>query len=311
MKQIIYTIGLFLVITVGHAQDAEHYLNLAKQELYNNNCHAAQSFYYVYKRLSQDSIPSLEAQIKECLNPKKSDNSSKRMEGGNKIVGEKNEVTHKLRSKPKEESKFVSLWKDRDNPYCEDGRNEYFAWAIASAGFPWKVTSGVELRGGGILGIGGYADIGVDFSRFSVKYIINDYYDYDFNHNSDNYDDSKAHTISNLQKRVYFSYIGGVRVFYKGLFLSLGYGSISREMKPVTFECDYVNYRDIEQQEQRDEYLVKIGHGHGLHFHVGYNLRYDLFFLGVSGGIAYDVVNKIIYPSFNLKLGMSFDWPEY
>ena len=92
-------------------------------------------------------------------------------------------------------------------------------------------------------------------------------------------------------------------MFYKGLFLSLGYGSIGK-VANVKFELgEYTE--DVIKERTRI--------GHGLCFNVGYNLITNApgFFLGVSGGLTYDVVNKVVAPSVSLKMGMSFEWEKY
>lgn len=279
MKRILCVICMLLLL-VGASAQADRYLNLAKQELDNSNCEAAQTFYDTYKRLSHDSVPDLERRIKDCFNPPKG--------AAHKPKGEKKQV------KQKKEGEVSNILKDRDNAYCKSGRNRYIAWTIVGAGYPWNVTMGVELRAGGILGIGGYADIGVDISRYQFKYVISQDND----------------IISNKKVNVHprFGYAGGVKLYYKGFFLSLGYGSISR-VRPVSLEYDSVD----DYWEHSDDDLSKIIKGHGVHINVGYNLCTSAngFFLGISGGIAYDVVNKLVVPCFNLKLGMTFDWKKY
>ena len=155
---------------------------------------------------------------------------------------------------------------------------------------------GVELRGGGILGIGGYADIGMDFLPISCDISYVDRYD------------NNVHSYETEFFQVSFKYIGGVRLFYKGLFFSLGYGSVTR-IQPIELKYDNDYFAD----DIKDD-ILKMIKGHGLHISVGYNLvtpSANGFFLGISGGFAYDIVNKAFAPSFNLKLGMSFEWKKY
>lgn len=93
---------------------------------------------------------------------------------------------------------------------------------------------------------------------------------------------------------IYFRYAGGVKFYpYRGLFLDAGYGTIA---KPHG-----------------------VDHSHGVLFHVGYNLVTNLvdgpnegvgFFLGVSGGASYDVINKEYAPSVNVKVGIAFGWDK-
>ncbi len=133
------------------------------------------------------------------------------------------------------------------------------------------------------MGLGGYADIGVDFSS------INDY---------DNY--------HRYIDKVTFHWDGGFRFYYKGLFLSFGYGTIGRN-------GDVEVSSSLEESFNDDAIKKKLRVGNGPNFNVGYNLVTSEwgFFLGISGGFAYDIVNKVVVPAFNLKLGMSFEWKKY
>ena len=268
MKKFLFTVSLLFVALCVAAQtedDYSWYLNKAKEQLSKGECDKAERNYNHYKALAHDSLPSLERQIQECLRVQAQ--ASQKVDTEIVFVPVQ-APTPKSKTEQKEksqkENKFMTFIKDRDNPYCKAYRNRYIAWTIAGAGYPWNVTMGIELRGGGILGIGGYADVGIDLSRW----------------------DSYGADVS-------FRYIGGVRFFYKGVFLSVGYGTIALTRK--TEDCE--------------------NSGHGVHFHVGYNgvimSRGDGAFYGISGGVAYDVVNKVFYPSVSLKLGWAFYWKKY
>lgn len=268
-------------------------LEWTNKHLDNRDCEKAEETYKMYKEKISGGNTEVEQRILKCREDQRQkeqipvqQNVTAQVKGNNgKLdLSETNERGEGNKN----------LWKDRDNPYCKAGRNRYVAWTIAGAGYPWNVTMGVELRGGGILGIGGYADIGVDISRYQFEYVIN--YDKDIISNN--------HIIVHSN----FRYIGGLRLFYKGMFFSIGYGSISR-VSSVSLE-----YNDVDAYwEVWKDDLSKIEKGHGLHVNIGYNLCTEPwgFFLGVSGGFAYDVVNKIMVPSFSLKLGMTFDWKKY
>ena len=261
--QILTFICGFLSSTLLYAQyTADDYLKWTMQHLDNHDCDKAMETYGLYKEIVSEGNAEVEKKIAQCQTPP-----------------------------PHEDNKFKELIRNMDNPYCKAKRNRYIAWTCVGAGYPWDVTMGIELRAGGILGIGGYADIGVGISRYQFKYMINQDND----------------IISNKKVNVHprFGYAGGVKLYYKGLFLSLGYGSISR-VKPVSLEYDSVD----DYWEHSADDLLKIEKGHGVHINVGYNLCTSAngFFLGISGGIAYDVVNKIVVPSFKLKLGIAFDW---
>lgn len=297
MERFAYIVCLIFFVMGTSAQEDDHYLNLAKQELNNQNCTAAQSFYNVYKQLSHDSIPELEQQIYDCLHPKATENPPQKIEPSHKFANKTKE------DKDKGENKFLNYLKDRNNPYCKAKRNRYVAWTIAGAGYPWNVTMGAELRGGGILGIGGYADIGIDI--MSVPCIVN--YQW-VTTSEDNAGSINYSSYEILVRKVSFRYIGGVRLYYKGLFLSVGYGTIAK----VISKSNSVSL-EFEKHPNNDEIQKLFRNGHGLHFNVGYNLCTSEwgFFLGVSGGFAYDFINKVAVPSFTLKLGMTFDWAKY
>lgn len=270
------------------------------QHLDNKDCEKAEETYKMYQEKVPEGSLEVERLIAKCREEQQQTEKDPTQQDIS-VQREHHKDKNAPNEKSKNENKFKDFLKDRNNPYCKAERNRYIAWTIVGAGYPWNVTMGVEMRGGGILGIGGYADIGVDISSYLYKYTLTNW------QGSNNF---KTRSDENIIQ-CHFKYIGGFRLFYKGLFLSLGYGSISR-VKPVIFEGD--NLDEDSYEEQRDEYLSKFEKGHGLHFNVGYNLcttSWYGFFLGVSGGIAYDVVNKIVVPSFNLKLGMTFDWEQY
>lgn len=297
MKKFLFTVGLLFVALCIAAQtndDYSWYLNKAKEQLGKGECDKAERNYNHYKALAHDSLPSLERQIQECIRVQ----TEAQHHVDTEIVFVPVQVSTsepkvEPKEEPKKENKFKDFLKDRDNPYCKAKRNRYIAWVVAGAGYPWNVVTGIELRGGGILGLGGYADIGVDFSRFSCT--INNY---------DNY--YKPHSWHNDLTKVTFHWDGGIRFYYKGLFLSFGYGTIGRNGDvEIAFSLG---------ESSNDEAIKKkLRVGHGPNFHVGYNMVTSEwgFFLGVSGGLTYDVVYKVVAPSVNIKLGMSFEWKKY
>lgn len=300
MKKFLFTaILLFVALCVTAQTDDDYswYLNKAKEQLGKGECEKAERNYIHYINLAHDSLPQLYRQIQECLGEQ--EQAREKVDTEIVFVPVQVPVTES-KSETKEESqkehKFNDLMKDSDNPYCNKNKNRYIAWAIAGAGYPWNVTMGVELRGGGILGIGGYADIGMDFLPISCDISYVDRYD------------NNVHSYETEFFQVSFKYIGGVRLFYKGLFFSLGYGSVTR-IQPIELKYDNDYFAD----DIKDD-ILKMIKGHGLHISVGYNLvtpSANGFFLGISGGFAYDIVNKAFAPSFNLKLGMSFEWKKY
>lgn len=215
-------------------------LNTAIEKLTEGDCNGAQTYYNIYKGMTGEAKPYLEKQINDCR-------------------------AEKLKQSEKKRSKIDLM----DNSYCHANKNRYVAWSIAGAGYPWNLVTGIEFRGGGLVGFGLYGDIGMDFT-----YRAEGYY-------------------THASTEVNFRYAGGVKFYpYRGLFLDCGYGTI----------CP--TYVTANQ---------KLEKSHGILFHAGYNLVTDLsngagFFLGLSGGASYDVINKVFAPSVNLKIGVAWGW---
>ena len=328
MKRLIVAVSLLFVsfCVVAQSDDYSYYLDKAKKKLSAGECKDALRNYNYYRKLAHDSLPQLYGQIQACIDAEtqqnrrvetviamdplmeqlSTENTEKAPEETEKAIAEtekarkengKAENDAKRVKEPKKENKFKNYLKDRNNPYCEEGRNRYIAWTFLCAGYPWNVTMGVELRGGGRLGIGAYADVGVDVSRFKLK---KSYVDAGNNLVSDKFVEVKAQ----------FRYVGGIRLYYKGLFISAGYGSIAK-LQPATLEYDsWEGY-----QENYEDDLLKIIRGHGIHLNIGYNgvlmCGNNGPLYGISLGVAYDVVNKVFYPSVGVKLGWAFDWKKY
>lgn len=303
MKKLLLIAGLLFVNLCVAAQEEEDYswyLNKAKEQLGRGECDKAQRNYKHYKELAHDSLPQLYRQIQECIRVQ----TEARQQVDTEIVFvpvqvPTSEPKVELNEEPKKKNKFKDFLNDRDNPYCKAGRNRYVAWAVASAGYPWNVGTGIELRGGGVLGIGGYADIGMDFSPITCAVHYVDVY-----HNITGEPFFEDRII-----KTSFRYIGGVRLFYKGIFISVSYGSVAKVKANVSLEYD----GDYSRNYAKDARKI-VQNGHGPQVHVGYNLvtpSANGFFLGISGGLAYDVANKVVTPSVNLKMGMSFEWKKY
>ena len=307
MKKFLFTVGLLLVALCIAAQtedDYSWYLNKAKEQLGKGECEKAERNYIHYKNLAHDSLPQLYRQIQECIwehaqAREKIDTEIVFVPVQVPVIESKPESKPEIKEDFKNENKSADFSKNRDNPYCKAKRNRYIAWAVAGAGYPWNVVTGIELRGGGVWGVGGYADIGMDFSPIScaVQYV-------DVYHNM-----AEEPYFEKRIIKTSFRYIGGVRLFYKGLFLSVSYGSVANMKSVVSLEYD----GGFPEQYAKDARKM-VHNGHGPQVHVGYNLvtpSANGFFLGISGGFAYDIVNKVFVPSFNLKLGMSFEWKKY
>lgn len=168
--------------------------------------------------------------------------------------------------------------------YWEKGK--YVAWNIAGTGYPWNLTDGVELRYGGIIGIGAYLDVGMDFT--TIRHYNNNFgcYEYD-------------------KTNVFFHYDGGIKFYlYKGIFLDCGYGTIN----VPTGELNYYETWDGDTKR----YTNVTTNSHGFLFHAGYNLvtslRYGTgFFLSLSAGASYDMINKVFAPSVVLKIGIAWE----
>lgn len=247
--------------------DYSSYLDGAMKKLEAGDCESAQKLYNVYVDLSGDSKPSVQTLINDC-------NAEKQKKEGQK------------KSK-------VDLM---NNSYCEANKNRYVAWSIAGAGYPWNLVTGIEFRAGGLVGVGLYGDIGMDFTNI-------------------NYSCYKADEGGKIQLntlKTAFRYAAGIKFYpYRGLFIDCGYGTIS---KAVVNDVELnKGYQWKYEEHSRDDARKAVENSHGLLFHAGYNLVTDLssgagFFLGVSGGASYDVINKVFAPSVNLKLGVAWGW---
>ena len=188
---------------------------------------------------------------------------------------------------------------------CNAGRkkwNCYIAWNIAGTGYPWNLFSGIEFRYGKTLGVGGYADLGMDFTAVtaSYKYGLNDY-----------------PKVAYLTK-VFFRYAVGVKFFaFKGLFIDFGYGTIAKPSAKVdggVMESDYCDFWDGQLNQLGKQKILDMVQysSSGLLFHIGYNLVTNLdkgcgFFLGISAGASYDVFLNEVAPQINLKVGIAWN----
>jgi len=230
--------------------------------------------YNIYKELTGNTYTYIENQINSCVESK----SAKKVAGTNT---------------PSQDTESQHSKKDfMDNSYCRANKNRYVAWNIAGAGYPWNLVTGVEFRGGGIVGVGLYGEVGMDYTTIEYSY-----YSY-----SDRYSDKTLKTA--------FRYAGGVRFYpYKGLFLDCGYGTIAKSF------VDGVSVGSSNSSDRENNAKKAVENSHGILFHAGYNLVTDLscdagFFLGLSGGASYDVVNKVFAPSINLKIGVAWGWEK-
>ncbi|MCR4665224.1 MAG: hypothetical protein K5660_07650 [Paludibacteraceae bacterium] len=249
---------------VAQSDDSD-YLDRVMKELSKENCEGAQKWYDAYKEVSGQFKPSVQALIDDCRVEKQKKNEKK----------------------PKRDY--------MESSYCKANKNRYVAWNIAGAGYPWNLVTGIEFRGGGIVGVGLYGDIGMDFTQIE--------YTYKYGYNNNTGHDKTLKTA--------FRYAGGVRFYpYKGLFLDCGYGTIAK------LSVDNISVPDSYSNDEQPNYAKKeVKNSRGILFHAGYNLVTDLkdgagFFLGLSGGASYDVLNKIYAPSVNLKIGVAWGWQK-
>lgn len=265
MKQIILFLSVFCVTVYVSAQrDYSEYLDTVMVKLKAGDCNAAQKFYNVYKDLTGNTKSSIEVLIEDCIKEKE-----------------------KKEEKPKSKIDLTN------NSYCDANKNRYVAWGIAGAGYPWKLITSIEFRGGNVIGVGLYGDIGMDFTNIEYKR----YY----------YDGSQYGLSSETTLKTSFRYAGGIKFYpYRGLFIDCGYGTIAQALISLT---------DGNYNESSAKKAVKSSHG--ILFHAGYNLVTDLdlsssvgFFFGVSGGGSYDVVSKVLAPSVYLKLGIAWGWEK-
>lgn len=191
----------------------------------------------------------------------------------------------KLQAQQEKEDKInMRKQKIKDNLYWEKGK--YIAWNIAGTGYPWNLTDGVEFRYGGVIAIGAYLDVGMDFT--TIRY---------YHHNHDRYEYDKTN--------VFFHYDGGIKFYlYKGIFLDCGYGTIN-------VPTGVLNYYETWDGDTKS-YTNVTTNSHGFLFHAGYNLvtslRYGTgFFLSLSAGASYDMIYKVFAPSVVLKIGIAWE----
>lgn len=188
-------------------------------------------------------------------------------------IAEQKRIEKEEQIKREEEKKRQAREQKRANlkEIMEYDRGRYVAWGIAGAGYPWNLVSSIEWRWGGIIGLGLYGDIGMDFTHCGVERRLNDDIPITATH---------------------FRYAGGLKFYpYRGIFLDCGYGTICpAKAKSKDFDSSHG---------------VLFHAGYNLYLPCS---GITGFFLGVSGGASYDVKNKVYAPSINLKIGMAWGW---
>lgn len=182
-----------------------------------------------------------------------------------------------------------------NSPYTNERRNNYMAWNIAGASYPWSLFSGFELRYGNEVGFGLYGDVGMDFTSTVVEY--------------------PKSNIVGYTTITYFKYAGGVKFYpYRGIFVDLGYGTITQSARKV-FSSESFGEKMNRYEREKIKDIVG-GNSHGLLFHAGYNYVTDMsnstcsFFLGFNAGASYDIINHVLAPSVNLKIGIAWRLSE-
>jgi hypothetical protein len=167
--------------------------------------------------------------------------------------------------------------------FLSQGHNDYLAWGILSAGYPWKLGTSFMGRHGRTRGIGYYLDIGVDFGGKPT------YYD---NINGDNLDGYNK-SINPLH------YGAGIKFFpYNNFFLSIGYGTLGSYKMTSQSGADGRWNTDGWRQSKGIPILI------GCDVITG-DLRkraQALFSFGAGG--SYDTFTKEWKPMVNVKIGL-------
>ena len=171
--------------------------------------------------------------------------------------------------------------KNKKNDYS----GGYIAWGIAGAGYPWNLTTSFNFRYGGIVGFGLYADLGLDFTHVNVK--------------CGQYSDFSYTTVTT------FHYAGGIKFYpYRGINIGCGYGSVHTPKINTTYY--YYGSFDSDDAKVVRQSLQNEVKSHGLLVHGGYDLAYNMFYLGFNAGASFDFNHKVIAPFANIKIGVAF-----
>lgn len=200
------------------------------------------------------------------------------------------EEARRAREAECEDRKYERQKRLNDNDYVYNGRNKYVAWGVAGATYPWNVNTSVEFRYGHTIGFGMYGEIGCGVSKLNITNysMVAKYYGGKF---------------GDIQGELFgfFSYSAGVKFFpYRGLFIGCGYGSYLKYPHNFEYPENYLSFNY--------DYCKDAMHkpNHGMQFILGYDFVFGKdggFYLGVKGGIIYDIKNQAIVPLVGLKLG--------
>lgn len=179
-------------------------------------------------------------------------------------------------------------YRKKNDSFFLRGHNQYIAFGILNTGYP--VTMGTSLVGryGGIMGIGVYLTIGLDFAGKST------------------YDPEKSSYYPVEAHRKFIAplhYSAGLKLFpYKNAFLSIGYGTLGCEKKKMSSGSNgHWNTTGWRQ-------------GKGLVLGGGYDILGNLNNTGVffspSVGLSFDTFTDKWQPLFNVKLGIAWGYKE-
>lgn len=238
------------------------------------------------EQLKQEKIEAKKRAEEEKRAAKKQAEEDKKVAKQEKIEAKKKaeeEKKEKRAAKLEAKQQIAEEW--------AKSRDSYIAWAIG-AGYPGCLYASIEYRGGNVVGWGLYGDIGMDYTSISVDGGSND---------------------TGIVTKTFFKYAGGVKFYpYKGIFIDCGYGTIAKPADRVSYNFSWADPTSgIIQHDDRVHIMERaVGNSHGILFHAGYNATVGdeiKFFLGISGGASYDIINKVFAPSVNLKIGMGFD----
>ena len=267
-------------------KSCEEYLSKANTAYIEGDLWTAEYYYTKLKELNPKH-PNIQQLIDKCQNTKNVKKEPAPVQQPTvQTQVQSNSSTTLMKEKGKSSHKSLKSFLF-DNEYCKNKQNKYIAWSCVGAGYPMNLVSGIEFRGGGIIGLGLYSDFGADFTRITV----NEYH--------------MSNDVEHCLKTT-FHYDIGLKLFpYKGFFLDFGYGSVA----PTSAEVDYEGYYN---DNDASKIRKMVSTGHGFLFHIGYNYvgKYNeglaRFFFGFNTGFAHDSVNEKKYPSVNLKIGCAW-----
>lgn len=284
-------------------KSCEEYLNKANTAYIEGDLGAAE-YYFIKLRGLNPLHPNIQQLLDKCQ--AKSSDSATGVESVTSPPTLEHEPTLKTSFFKNLIDNLSNLYCMRENSYCRSKKNEYIAWGVGG-GYPWNIVTSFEYRGGGIVGFGLYGDIGVDLTIISYEE-FNGHYHYIGNNQTEVIKGQRA--FSHISKYT-FRYAGGLKFYpYKGLFLDFGYGTIASTS--AKFEQWVQNPSDNVSFSKEEQIREQVSVGHGWLFHVGYTSVSNLsagtggVFFCINGGLSYDVVNKEMTPSINIKWGFAF-----